>query len=357
MNRLFLIIAVIALCFALAACGGKESVSLGDIDQYQPGTEDIDVGDEVPGNILVRQDEFGLVTVYIENGSAEVMLDSDLWKKMFNIEENMGPEAAYAVDFISDGPWPVEGLSGRVSDAVVGYVEGIDYYTADFLATPTVALLMEDGTVEYFLASPFVADGPGEYHSNGRLPWITDVISLSFDYQVDGYGAMTIYAEKADGNKYDIQYVTGLTNIFDGVWECFMPDEWGGEYYCNISFTEDYKVELNVGDNYDGSYEIFEQYSGMYDVYLEALGDGSGEALMYFTMFLDWWIAELGEDPDEDDLEYWYNRQDLIGEYYFYFNKEDFTFNLYLSKGDALMYTGWRGEPIKGYSFWQTSFH
>ena len=358
MKKIMVAIMAFIISLSLAACGGGSSDSLGDPEQQLSDDEymEIDVGDEVPGNILRRQDENELVTVFIEKGTAEVMLDSERWKELFNIEENLGPEEAYIIDFIQDGPFPVEGVSGWINDAIIGYVEGLDQHNLPFMEVPTIALLMEDGTVEYFPANPFIADGPGAYESYGKLPWLNGIVSLSYDLEVDGYGAYTIYAENSAGDRFNIQYVTGLTNVFDGMWECFIPDEWGGEYYCSISFSEDMKAEFNAGRKYEDEdiHDINENYSGTYDVFLNPLGDDVDYAMMNFDLFLDWWIAELGEDADADDLAYWEERQNLVGAYRFRYDNDDGCLKLYLDTGDALMNTGWRGEPIGQYSFSQT---
>jgi len=354
-----LLIFVMVLAIGLSACGSKESGSLGDLTQHPAPSEDTgsDPGDEADSGAYRVQDEFGLVFVYIDDGAAEVVLDSDLWKEMFNIVENLGPDSAYAADFIYDGPFPVEVTSGRVKDAIVGYVEGLDLYGPDYLATPTVALLMEDGTVEYFLANPFIGDGEGIFHSNGKLPWFSDIVSLSYAEGTDGYGAMTIYAENSVGLKFNIQYVTGLTDIFKYSWDCRIQDGQGNEHYGIIFFTEDYEVEFSSGIKFeDDEYtEITEMYTGTYNVFLNPYGDIEFTE-MDFDLNLDWWIAELGDGADEADLAYWEERQNLVGTYGFRYIADSGVLYFWLNHGDALMETGWRGDPIEEYYFTQAFY-
>jgi len=149
-----------------------------------------------------------------------------------------------------------------------------------------------------------------------------------------------------------------LINIFheDGVWEFFYNGDNGIELYLGMVLTEDGMMGLNVGSKLDDGpgYETEQTYSGSYEVFLALNGErDSGD--MDIDLDCSWWLAELGDDADAADREYWDERMNLTGAYTFG-TEGDGYLNLHLHAGDALMHTGWRGEPIEVYNFWQTMF-
>ena len=144
-----------------------------------------------------------------------------------------------------------------------------------------------------------------------------------------------------------------------GLFECFIDDQWGGTLYSTLSFTGNGEVEFNAGglNDFEGPensyYEIYEMYQGTYEVVIESSGEMTS-GTMSFDLGLTWWIAELGEDPSDEDLAYWDERQKIVGTYSF--EAGDGMLDLKLTGGQALMHMGWPGTPIETYSFWQTSF-
>ena len=336
--------AALALGFAACGGGGGGEGSLGDLTQYVPDPEDIEAGDEVPGGVVIREDEDGLVTVRIEGGVAEIYFNLERWGTLNTGQDEFG-----------EGPFPIETVSGKVSDAVIGKVESMDIYNNWGVVTPAVALLTEGGRVEYFMADPSIGWQDDKYLSHGVLPWLTDIVSFEYGYKM---GERTIYAFDSIGNQYDISLVNFLVNVFneDGVWEFFMPTDSGDELYCGIQFGEDGNMDMVIGSKFEGeaAYETEQTYSGTYEVFLSE-NSGTGVGFMEIDLALTWWIAELGEDADAEDLAFWEERMTIAGPYSFSATGDGFL-NLSLMYGDALMYDGWRGEPIESYNFWQTMF-
>jgi len=341
----------------MPGCGSGGGSSDDNFQQAQSG-EDAESESDAPGGVLERQDEEGLVFVYIENGAAEVRLDIDRWEALFDITGSLEPEQSYISDFLNDGPFPVAGVSDRIKDACVGYVQALDIYDYTVYSTPAVVLLMENGTVEYFMADPFISDGPGEYYSYGKMPWLEDIVKLTYEAETDGYGNMTIYAWDSEGFKYNISLVGHLVNIFHegGIWEFFLTDEWGDGLQCGMNLSEDGNVWVTVSRNFagDADYLLEQTYEGRYEVFLAESGDRVSGTID-FDLGLTWWIAEIGDSPDPADISYWDERQRLVGTYSFQAYGDGYL-NLYLMYGDALMHYGWRGDSILSYSFWHTLF-
>ena len=332
------------LALGLAACGDRGDGSIGDVSQHEPEYEDIDVGDEVPGNFLIREDEEGLVTVRVGQGSADIYFNLDLW----NLDTGQ--------DEYTAGPFQIVTRSGAAVDAMVGKIHDSEPQEYRNLDLPAVAILTEHGRVEYFLADPAVGWQENEYKTYGVLPWLKDIESFTFE---ELYGdAMTIYAWDAAGLKYDIGLVRDLTNVFNeiGVWEFFTTNEYGVEMYLGMMLTEEGTMDLVLGQRY-GDEPVFEtdqMYSGTYEVFLAENGP-RGYGQMDIRLDCTWWIAELDENTAGADRAYWDERMNIAGTYTFW-TEGDGYLHLHLIEGDALMHMGWRGEPIETYNFWQTIF-
>jgi len=342
---IIVLLLIAALVLGLAACGGGNG-SLGDISQYEPEPGegiDIDVGDDVPGNAIVREDEDGLVSVRVRDGSAEIYFYLDEWGDL-----NTGQD-----EFV-EGPFQIVTLSGAVVDAMVGKISALDMTGGAEFLVPSVALLTEHGRVEYLMADPAVGWQENEYRSFGVLPWLKDIASFSYEETFNFDGDKTIYVWDSKGYQYNVSQVCRLINIFheDGVWEFFYTNVNDYELSLGMVLTEDGSMDLSIGSRFGDEPE--QTYTGSYEVFL-ALNGERDSGNMDIDLDCSWWVAELGDDADTADREYWDERMNLTGTYTFG-TEGDGYLNLYLHAGDALMYTYWRGEPIEAYYFWQTMF-
>ena len=346
MKKSFIIILLLAvtLVFTLAACGDRGgSGSLGDVSQYEPET--LDAGDETPGGFLTREDEEGLVTVRVGGGSAEIFFNLERWGDL-----NTGQ------DEFTEGPFQIVSRSGAVVDAIVGKVEAIDLYSGLDMPVPTVALLTEHGRVEYFMADPSVGWRENEYLSFGVLPWLKDIESFTYEKSVIGDEPISIFAWDSEGYKYNISLVAHLINIFhpDSVWEHYWMDNDANVNYLGMTMTESGTMDLVLGWENGEIIETEQTYSGTYEVML-AENSGTESGAIAVNLDCTWWIAELGEGASEQDLAFWDERMNIEGSFYMWADGDGYL-NLYNMYGDVLAYTGWLGDPIIEYSFWQTVF-
>jgi len=344
-SLIMMLLLVAALALGLAACGGSDAGPPDEGSGYEAEPGVIGDGSEESRYPEVREDEDGLVTIRFEDGIAEIIFNLEKWGDL-----NIG------MTDLDEGPFPIETSSGRVVDAIVGKIVSVELFRGrDYLA-PVVALLMEDGRVEYFIADPTIGQRANRYHSLGVLPWLEDITSFTYE-PAGGEGEMTIYAWDSKGLKYDITLVNDLVNIFHswGVWEFFIKDKYDNELKCAMVLTEDGEMDITIGRKIDNwSYETEQTYSGSYEVFLAENGEREA-GLMDIDLERTWWIAELDGNSSAADQEYWDERMKITGTYYFW-TEGDGYLNLDLRDGDALMHTGWRGEPVQSYNFWLTMF-
>jgi len=190
---------ILALClFCLGGC------ELGTLLSGKPKPEQ-------PG-VLVRKDKEELVELRIENGEAELLFNIERWDALYGIRE-FG-ERNYPGAALEEGPFPLE-LQGRVKDACIGKVAELNTEWAEPFAMPAVLLLMEDGSVAWTQANPYMA-------AYGLvidpLPWLGGIASLSYESDREGFGNMTIYAIGNDGARYDVRIPCGLISVFAAEW-------------------------------------------------------------------------------------------------------------------------------------------
>ena len=182
----FIVVFVAALClFFAAGCGGQTAETPAPPDGENGAAAR--QGAEGEGGAVIRQDADGLVSVSIENGKAALTFD------------NSGTAR--------EGPFPIE-ASGRVRDACIGIIEalsGLVYSGSPDFAAPAVILLMEDGSLEYTVASPNAVEHTGAFYSFGKVPWLKDIVSLSYESDGEGLGEMTVFAEDESGKRYEVR--------------------------------------------------------------------------------------------------------------------------------------------------------
>ena len=301
MKRFYAILLAGALLLALAGCGifGKEKL-------LSPGKTE----PEAEAGVLIRKDKEELVEVQIADGAATLSFNLERWNTLYGIREYAAQN--YPDFTLPEGASQVMSLSGRVKDACIGKISSMNQEGDVGFVVPDLLLLMEDGRLEWLPADPFNA----EHHSWGTLPWLGSIVALSYESDREGMGRMTIFAEDADGARYDVRIPRALMGVFDYEWIC-------GEIG---------NVELSLDFEEGGSVTLGK---GLASTYKIALAEGSQQR------------------PGVISFEF-------AGKTGMYFTECDgFLLKLYPAEGDDVF--SQTGEPADVHEFWQpmreTDFH
>ena len=290
-------------------------------------------GCEARGGVI--RDAEGLVELRIENGAAKLSFDLDKWEKLYHIKAYAANAEEYFGVTLKNGPFPITGLSGRVKDACIGRVAALDPY-AEGITMPAVLLLMEDGSLEWLHADPLGWFGsnpsaPG-FESFGRLPWLKDIVSLS--YEKDSAGEMTIIAKDKGGLRCDVRTFCCLVTVFDYEW-VYEIGPAGEDTECIfLELKEDGGISVRKGLLRLGDAYVF--YTGKYTV--SPAGD---KPVLSMELWDEWELDMSNPDFSSPPL--------LSGKYFF--KSDGVYFTLDLSEGDPLH--SLNGKPVKGYQFWQ----
>jgi len=278
--------------------------------------------------IIIRRDSEGLVELRIKNGAAELSFDLDKWENLYHI--NTAVAEIQPGRTLKSGPFSVAGLSGRVKDARIGKVAALDAY-AEEITMPAVLLLMEDGGLEWFRANPFMP----EFVSFGKVPWLKDIVSLS--YENDGAGEMTIFAKNKSGFRYDVRTFCSLMSVFKDEWVYEIGPGHDGDKHCIfISFSEDGKLSFRKGLLKMGDAYLF--YAGKYTV-----SNIGNKPVLALELWDEWELDMSNPDFSSPPL--------LSGKYFF---KSDGVYlTLDLAEGDPMNSSD--DKPVKEYRFWQPS--
>lgn len=294
----------------LTACsqggGGEKAVDIEaniDLKKTEGESSVEEKGQSIP---IIREDKEKLVKVAINDGEATISFDFDRWEQLHQLKEN-------AFDFIDtdameEGPFPMKVESGKVVDAYIGKIQSISFAEYEFIM-PTVVLLMEDGSLEWFFADPYntidLKDIGGEYEdyenftSMGKLSHKDDYVSFSYESDGEGYGNDTIYIRNSVGEKFDFRYLLYETNLTFGTWVCSLPP---GDYMHGfITFSEDGTVKWEIGDMDEDDINKIGQAYEIWEGIYEFIKTDDREYPIG-TLLLDmggWWIYE-----GEGDLGY-----------------------------------------------------
>jgi hypothetical protein len=249
-------------------------------------------GTEPGRGALTRQDEDGLVSVRIEDGRAEISFDLERWEKLHDLYD-VGE--FYEPAMIREGPFAIGNLAGGVKDACIGKIDALDWINYKFV-TPAVVLLMEDGSLEWLLADPYPGDYEWEYYSNGKLPWLKDIVSLSYENETAGRGDPVIFATDKDGLRYDVRALCWLTHVFEAEWVYEIGPTLEDDRECIfLNFQADGEISARKGLLYNGDCYAF--YTGKYTVSL-AENDTAGRRPAIISLELwDEWQLDM-PNPD-----------------------------------------------------------
>ena len=348
---------ILLICFiCLAGCGQKtadapapdpaktDKTAASSADRnFEPKETDKDESDIMDGggpNALRCEDDEGLISVYIwPDGHTDMFFDLEQWERLHHIYSN----EYFDLERIREGPFTiVTAGKSRIKDACIGKIDDMDagYLSLREFISPTVVLLMEDGSLEFLRADPFEGSYRFEdYLYSKKLPWLRDMVALSYEYGGEGMGGMTIYGEDKDGLLYDVQLFYNMFDIFGEEWY-FRAEQDGADYwrYCYLQFLEDsndilFEAGLNDGDGI-WDYGI---YSGSYKITLaENDPDGWRPRLITFDLSMT-----EGVSPHKR----------IVGTYNIQ-SPDGFFLNLYYSDGDHIAYD-LDGKPLTEFSFYR----
>jgi hypothetical protein len=269
---------------------------------------------------LVVSYEDGMVAVHIEEGSATVTFDHELWDNRYGIYHSNVEFWDY-LDLLQEGPFPITGLKGKVIDACVAQMSNFFMTSLAVCPDPVVILLMEDGTVYMSLVDPgtWMMDEDITYES-WRVPWLEDIVSLSYgvDSQSDYGNDMTVYAVDSRGLRYNVRIPASYSLIMDKELYAALPpiDEFADDTgdYMTLTFSGDGTAVFQKFFSHDELYEI---YTGTYEVQLVEEPDwGYHAGAVSFDLDLNWWIWEwAGGEVSAEDEAFWDAGQSLDGVY------------------------------------------
>ncbi len=334
MKKVAALCVALLICLTFAACQrNDENDPVGDGDGSLIDNMKGQFLDEREANqaLIVRSDAEGLVEIRIEKGKASAQLNAARFETLYNYSGEYG-------ELLFDGRLPIKGLSGKVKDGCVAQVEQIDYLNGTDFVTPTIFLLMEDGSVEWVPVELFSQGyGEPELYSWGPLMWIEGIVSLSYESDGEGMGSMTVFATDKGGIRYDLSIPVNFMELCNGSWICDLNGEAASfdseGYFGVLTFTPEGGAAFEAGWvdggdvlRYVGSYELSIAENGKrrpgilsFDLKLEAESHapdapkrirGSYFADVYGIIMLDLWHSDgdflyAGEYKQLEHGEFW----------------------------------------------------
>lgn len=321
-NRIFLALTLLVLTALLcAACGGGG-------------------GDEPPVTTdpIVRTDALGLVTVTITGGEAVVTYHPERWEDF--ADETLVYETA-EVYAPSDAPFPVNTINGKIKDVIVEQIEAFSFNHMSDFVLPSLVLLIEDGSVELAMPSPFLLyPGYDEIDSYLVLPIPETVVALSAEPIGEGVGGTTVIAETESGLHYDLRHVYRYRALDDGVWASHNLGE-GSEHKAWLWFGEDGRASLIKRHLYDEDWSAV--YAGTYMMHLD---EEMSRGLMPGMLSLELALVDAEGGALDEALP-----ERIEGSYFLDYYGAQGWLDLYLSDGDALHDIG--GVPVTHCGFWR----
>lgn len=301
MIRQFLL-PVLLICATLLSSCAEDTVETNAANPSRPTLgssrlEDILYGSAAPAqseianaaDILICEDEEGLVQVRIVNGAAELSFDLERWEALHGLK----PEEHEGV--LHKGPFDIISAHGAIKDACIVQVPEMDTrHRHEEFVTPTVMLLMEDGSLEYLLADPLEDRMDDCYYSYGPLPWLKQIESLSYQSASEGLSP-TIFATDSSGFRYNAIRAARYCFIFYGDWNMPLDPEVGGRsgYIAVLRFLNETQAEFLV----KSKYEVTEYYVGEYELLLREDGHAATTYdAIDFTLSLEGLKREGGND-------------------------------------------------------------
>lgn len=291
------ILIIILIILLIAGCGKEDGMK--DTGEIETDLDKTDYNENLSEKeVIIREDEDRLVKIAIEDGAASISFDFHRWEELHQLKET-------AFDFIDtdameEGPFPIELESGKVIDASIGKIQSITYSEYNF-TIPIVVLLMEDGSLEWLYADPYMTEDYINFRSFGKLSYKDDFISLSYGSDNEGYGDYTIFLENSKSERLDLRYIIFHDRLVRGTWTCPLPPT--GQICGYLSFNEDGEVHWEIGEGVDyetSPLQAYEVWDGTFE-YIMSEDRQYPPGTLTFDMG-GWWIYE--GDEDSEDLGY-----------------------------------------------------
>lgn len=313
----------------LASCSKNPSSSPGSFGEQESSDEN-NTGDSIPliksKEPTIVEDEERLIKIRIDDGVPTISFNRKAWVDIHDME-NLA-EAYNGIEMtIEEKELSIKTISGKVADAAILKIDALDVYKTFDFTEPTVFLLMENGTVEWFTAPARLITEEGgrssEYTDSLKVPWLKDIVEIYCDNESEGIGDMTVFAKDSSGLNYDLRIPCGFYWNLDYIWECVLATTDDGVDYLGImDFDEEGNFSFKTGFRES---ETDECYSGSYDISLdEESSKGYRAGMMKLDLSLDY-----------SDWEG--NRPNKINGIFFTINVQDESITLMSGDGDTLV--------------------
>lgn len=288
----------------------------------------------------VRTDADGLVSIEIKNGEALLTYHLDRWNEKYGIyNQDFG---AYDKSWMKEGPFPVQTHSGTVVDACIGQIEEFGNIGWGEVLCPTVILLMDNGSLEQFIADPFIGEDTDLLYTFRKLNWIDEVDILTYEKEKDGIGENTIYATDKKGLRYDLRFPIRYDFLTQWSWitPIYGSEEDSNEnFYGYLTLMEDGNAKWMTGWKDSDAAEVYE---GTYEIsFAEQAKDSEKPGILNLNLDLVWNLF------GEEDSEYAAGLQENLTGSYFIDTDSSGYLHLYPSSGDLLF----GREPEEGQPF------
>lgn len=246
-------------------------------------------------------DEKGLIKIWKENNDYYIYNDLEKWEEIHDIYNYH--ESIYNFDtHLVDRELLIEGLNGEIIDVAIVGIDGYGGSLDEKNDFPLIFMLMESGEVAWLYGYPpwdsDYDEGESFYqesqHIYGHLPYLKDIVSLSYEKDTEGIGGLTLFAIDKDGLRYDIRHIFDFAALSHIGWLTFPSNAHDGEF-------ESIQIDLSIdGDarmikTIYGEVEIF--YEGSYDIHLD---DSSSKGYRAPSLTLDLKLDHITNDAYTD---------------------------------------------------------
>ncbi len=327
-KKVLFILMALFMVFFITSCNKGASVS------QDPSIDTVSIGeqDETPllksDEPIIVEDVEKLIKIRIEDGNPYISFNRQAWIDIHDVEK-LGEEYIGEYMKVDDRELSIKTLSGKVLDAAILRLDALDSFKILGFTDLTVFLLMENGTVEWFVAPPRMlteeSSGCDEYGESLKVPWLKDIVEIYYDIESEGIGDMTVFAKDKDGLNYDLRIPCSFYWNLYYSWECVLVslDDDYGDFVGIMNFDEEGNFSFKTG--YRES-DADESYSGTYEISLDdEFSKGYRKRMIKIDLLLDYSNWEGNMSPEK------------IRGIYFAKSVDDESITLRLEDGDPLV--------------------